>query len=167
MERKGSGIPGRKQSGMPFLEIRRSVPMWTFLTSFRERYKILRKVNGIPDRKQSNLANFSATEEECTLWIFLIILRRDVLNGERKMPDVFITMKKIWQTFWVGGNRLEYLPTLFKFPICLHFPYSTFWKIKNFYGMYTPFFFGLQKNLTNCSGLLETVKIIFVWLKRV
>jgi len=27
MERKGSGIPGRKQSGMPFLEMRRSVPM--------------------------------------------------------------------------------------------------------------------------------------------
>ena len=31
--------------------------------------------------------------------------------------------------------------------------------------MFTFFFFGLQKNLTNCSGLLETVKIIFrlVW----
>jgi len=27
MERKRSGIPGRKQSCMPFLEIRRSVPM--------------------------------------------------------------------------------------------------------------------------------------------
>jgi len=24
-------------------------------------------INGIPGRKQSNLANFSATEEECTL----------------------------------------------------------------------------------------------------
>jgi len=27
MERKGSGIPGRKKSCMPFLEMRRSVPM--------------------------------------------------------------------------------------------------------------------------------------------
>jgi len=36
MERKGSGIPGRKQSGMPFLEIRRRVPMWIFLTGFDE-----------------------------------------------------------------------------------------------------------------------------------
>jgi len=62
MERKGSGIPGRKQSGMPFLKIRRSVPRRTFLTSFIERYKILRKTNGIPGRKQENLATFSATE---------------------------------------------------------------------------------------------------------
>jgi len=30
-------------------------------------------MNGIPGRKQSNLANFSATEEECTLKAFLSI----------------------------------------------------------------------------------------------
>ena len=40
---------------------------------FSRGVKILRKMNGIPGRKQSNLANFSATEEECTLKAFLSI----------------------------------------------------------------------------------------------
>jgi len=57
--------------------------MWTFLTGFDEESredfwvwteggqtfhgsKIRRKGKGIPGRKQLNLANFSATEEECT-----------------------------------------------------------------------------------------------------
>jgi hypothetical protein len=76
-----------------------------------EKCKILRKINGIPGRKQQNLTAFSATDEECAVKIFLIIFRRDVLEEERKMPDEIIVMKKILQIFRDNGTRWDIFQT--------------------------------------------------------
>jgi len=45
-----------------------------------------RKGSGIPGRKQSNLANFSATEEECTRTDFPQYFSNCLLNERLKMP---------------------------------------------------------------------------------
>jgi hypothetical protein len=46
-----------------------------------------------PEGSSKDLATFSATEKVCTVKIFLIIFRRNVLNEKRKMSDESITVK--------------------------------------------------------------------------
>jgi len=64
-----------------------------------------------PEGSSKDLATFSATEKVCTVKIFLIIFRRDVLEEERKMPDEIIVMKKILQIFRDNGTRWDIFQT--------------------------------------------------------
>jgi len=55
-----------------------------------------------PEGSSKTWKPFLQLKEECTVKIFPHYFTTRCLNGERKMPDVIIEMKKIWQIFLDG-----------------------------------------------------------------
>ncbi len=105
---------GSSQTWQTFLQLRRSVPMWTFLTSFRERYKILRKNEWNPRKEAVKpgklFCNWGGVYPD---WFFSVFWWRNdsncLLNERLKMPGT-------------GESLGIFSYLVWKFTICLYSP---------------------------------------------